>query len=124
MTRIILALAAAAMLGGALPAAAKPAADAAHAGEEVRVPLFRLGSFRSFRAVDRETLYIRGPGRHWYRVTTMGPCPNLTWARAIGVDAGPVRTLDRHSILLVDGDRCPVRSVVRSGPPPRRQSRR
>jgi hypothetical protein len=55
----------------------------------------------------------------------MGPCPNLPWAHRIGVDTRGTPTLDRFSTLLVDGDRCPVRSVVAAdGPPPRRSHRR
>ena len=123
MKRTILALALAAASFAAAPApAAGP--DKPAEGEEVRVPFLHLSAFNLFRADGRETLYIRGPGRRWYRVSTMGPCPNLPWAHRIGVDTRGGPTLDRFSILLVDGDRCPVRSVVTAdGPPPRRNRR-
>ena len=121
MNRLILALAAAASLGGALPAAAQPAREEA-LEEEVRVPFLHIGRMRTFRAIDQNTLYVRGHRREWYRITTMGPCPNLPWARFIGIDT-MTRTLDRFSVVIVDGDRCAVRSVVRSGEPPRRSRR-
>jgi hypothetical protein len=53
----------------------------------------------------------------------MGPCPNLPWARAIGIDNRGV-TLDRFSTLIVEDDRCPVQSVVRTSAPPPRRTRR
>jgi hypothetical protein len=119
----MLAVAAALTLGGTLPAAARHS-DRADLTEEVRIPLYRLGQFRTFRADGRETLYIRASGRQWYRVTTTGPCPNLPWARAIGVDARGSRTLDRFSMLIVEEDRCPVRSVTLSDEPPSRRELR
>ncbi|HEY0011816.1 MAG TPA: DUF6491 family protein [Allosphingosinicella sp.] len=123
---LILALAAAASLGGALPAAAQPGSQAqahADAGErEVRVPFLHLGRARSFRAVDERTVYLHAGRDEWYRLTTFAPCINLPWAHHIGVDShgGP---LDRTSVLLVDGQRCALDSVVRSGEPPKRQRR-
>ena len=88
------------------------------------MPLFQLGQFQTFRAIDRDTVYIRGIGRQWYRVATMGPCPNLPWARALGLDTSGARTLDRFSTLIVEGDRCAVASVTRSAEPPRRPARK
>ncbi|HEX8644309.1 MAG TPA: DUF6491 family protein [Allosphingosinicella sp.] len=120
--RIIATLAAAASLGAVAPAAAEPADEAA-IEEEVRVPFLHVGRFRTFRATDQRTLYIRATNRQWYRVTTMGPCPNLPWARAIGIDNRGV-TLDRFSTLIVEDDRCPVQSVVRTSAPPPRRTRR
>jgi hypothetical protein len=120
---ILATLAAAASLGGAGPAAAEPEREAAYE-EEVRVPFLHVGRFRTFRATDNRTLYIRATNRRWYRITTMGPCPNLPWARAIGIDNHGGVTLDRFSTLIVEDDRCPVQSVVRSSEPPPRRARR
>ena len=120
MKKIILAFAAAASLcGGA--AASEPAAPAA---QEARIPFLHISRFRTFRAVDRETLYIENRRNDWYRITTLGHCPGLPFAMTIGVDTRGSPTLDRFSTLVVDGDRCAIQSVVRSGPPPPRQRRR
>ncbi|HYJ31574.1 MAG TPA: DUF6491 family protein [Allosphingosinicella sp.] len=122
MNGLALALGAAAALVGAAPAAAeKPAVDAA---EEARVPFLHIGRMRTFRAIDDETVYVQAQRRQWYRVLTMGPCPNLPWARFIGVDTRGSAMFDRFSTLIVDGERCAVSSVVRSGEPPRRERRR
>ena len=125
MTPFLFALAAAASLGGTLPAAAQTNSppEAHGAGErEVRVPFLHIGRARSFRAVDERTVYLHAGRDEWYRLTTFAPCINLPWAHHIGVDShgGP---LDRTSVLLVDGQRCALDSVVRSGEPPKRQRR-
>jgi hypothetical protein len=117
----ILALAAAASLGGALPAAAQPASKTTAVEErEVSIPFLHIGRTRSFRAIDERTVYLRAGRREWYRLTTFQSCLNLPWALNIGVDTHG-GALDRTSVLLVDGQRCPLRSVVRSGEPPKRQ---
>ena len=123
MNRFALVAAGAALLAGAAPAgAANP--DAIDVAEEARVPFLHIGRMRTFRAIDDETVYVRAQPRQWYRVRTMGPCPNLPWARHIGVDTRGSAVFDRFSTLIVDGDRCAVASVVRSGEPPRRERRR
>ena len=125
MTRfaLALALAGAAALPGASPAAAADT-PAMPAAEEARVPFLHLGRMRTFRAIDQNIVYVQAQRRQWYRVETMGPCPNLPWAHYIGVDTNGSAMFDRFSTLLVDGDRCAVSSVVRSGEPPRRDRRR
>lgn len=123
MNKIVLSVAAAASLGGAVPAAAE-APPAEEAGEEVSIPFFHIGGMRTFRAIDQNTLYIQARRREWYRVTTFGSCLNLPWARSIGVDTRGSPVFGRTSVLIVDGERCNVRSVVRSGAPPSRRELR
>ncbi|MDP8994597.1 MAG: DUF6491 family protein [Pseudomonadota bacterium] len=117
MTKIFFPLAAALALTGA-PAAAQSVEEPA--AEEARIPFLHIGRMRSFRAIDQNTLYVRVSRREWYRVTTLGPCPSLPWAHYIGVDTHGASAFDRFSTLVVEGERCPVASVVRSGPPPSR----
>ena len=121
MNRIVLAVAAAASL--AFPAAAETPPTVASV-EEASIPFLHIGRMRSFRAIDRNTLYIQARRREWYRVTTFGSCINLPWAHVIGVDTHGSPVFDRTSVLIVDGERCSVRSVVRSGEPPSRRERR
>jgi hypothetical protein len=109
-------------MGGAAPAEASAAQFAEE--REVRIPFFNLGRFRTFLATDNETLYVRASSRRWYKVTTLGPCPDLVWAHRIGIDnVGSTPWLDRFSMLIVEDSRCPVRSVVESGEPPKRERR-
>jgi len=122
MKRLAIALAAAAALGAATPAAAETPPTAAST-EEASIPFLHIGRPRSFRAIDEHTLYVEARRREWYRVTTFGTCRNLPWANVIGVDTHGMPSFDRTSVLIVDGERCIVRSVVRSGEPPRRRQR-
>jgi hypothetical protein len=121
MNGIALSLAGAALLAGS--AVAAPAAPSGEAEAEARIPFLHIGRMRHFRAVDRETLYIQARRNEWYRVTTFS-CLNLPWAHVIGVDTRGSAVFDRTSVLIVDGERCSVRSVVPSGPPPSRRERR
>jgi hypothetical protein len=121
MNRTALAFAAAAALASPAAAEAPPAAESV---EEARIPFLHIGRMRSFRAIDRHTLYIQARRREWYRVTTFGSCLNLPWAHVIGVDTHGSPVFDRTSVLIVDGERCTIRSVVRSGEPPSRSERR
>jgi hypothetical protein len=91
--------------------------------EEVRVPFVQFGGIRSFHAVGDDIVYLEGRrSREWYRATMNGPCLNLAHALRIGIDTRfNGNTLDNSSRLLVDGDSCAIRSLVRSGPPPRRR---
>ncbi|HEX8193945.1 MAG TPA: DUF6491 family protein [Allosphingosinicella sp.] len=116
------ALAAAASLGGALPAAAQPESRPAIEEREASIPFLHIGRARTFRAIDDHTLYLRATNRQWYRVTTLGMCRNLQWAHNIGVDTFG-SAFDRNSFLIVDGERCALRSVVRSEEPPKRSRR-
>jgi hypothetical protein len=106
-------------------ALAAPAAAAPQVGpeEEAQIPFLHLSRLTRFHSAGEDTVYIRGPGRQWYRATTLGPCLNLPWALAIGVDTRGAPTLDRFSSLIVEGERCPLQSVVKSGPPPRKERR-
>lgn len=122
MKRLASVLAAGAAFTAAPPAAAETPPTVAST-EEASIPFLHIGRPRSFRAIDDHTLYVEARRREWYRVTTFGTCRNLPWARVIGVDTRGMPSFDRTSVLIVDGERCNVRSVVRSGEPPSRRSR-
>lgn len=98
-------------------------ASAPPADQEVRIPFVQFGGVRSFRAVSDQVVYLEGRrSREWYRATMNGPCFNLAYALSIGIDTRfNGNTLDNSSRLLVDGDSCPILSLVRSEPPPRRR---
>ena len=112
---MITTLLAAAALSAAAPAAAE-APQAPVASAEASVP-FANQRIRSFRALDPHSVYIRVNANRWYLARTATFCRELPYALAIGVDTFG-STLDRFSTLIVDGERCPLTSLVRSGPPP------
>lgn len=109
----------------ALPAAAAAAqrTDAA-IGQEARIAFPNNATIRTFRAAGRDTVYIQDRARRWYRASVVGPCFELPFAQAIGVDTRGARTLDRFSALIVEGERCPLVSFVRVAGPPERPRRR
>ncbi len=120
MRKSLLALAAAATLGsGALAAPAAATAD-----QEASIHFVNLRSLRTFDPVSRETIYFQDWNRQWYRASVLGFCFNLPWATRLGVDTHGTNSLDRFSTIIVDGDRCQLNSLVRSGPPPKKQKHR
>lgn len=104
----------------AAPVAAQPRpAASAQAAEEVRIPFVSFGGIRSFRADRDDEVYIEDRSRNWYRAELYGPCFGLPWALRIGIDPRG-SSFDRFSVLLVERERCQIRSLVRSGPPPKK----
>ena len=99
------------------------AAAAEEAPRETAIPFVSsIGSVEWRRASDN-ALYIRGGNGSWYLVRTMNRCTRLRTALAIGFETSALDQLDRHGAILVQGQRCPVASVTRSGEPPRRARR-
>jgi len=98
------------------PSAAQPTAAAPI---EASIPFVDHRGILDWKVGDRTTLYIQARDRKWYRVTVLSSCRNLDFAMRIGFDTGPSSQFDRSSYLLVEGQRCPVQSVVASGPPPK-----
>lgn len=102
----------------ALMAAAAPAAGPSPP-REASIPFVDRQGIRDWAVGDAATLYIQARDRKWYRATVLGSCRNLAFATRIGFDPGPSNQFDRSSHLLVEGQSCPVQSVVASGPPPK-----
>jgi uncharacterized protein DUF6491 len=125
MKKLILALAAGAVLATPSLAAPSPVGSPAVRGEEARIPFAnRRGGIRSFHAEEDDVVYIQDSRRNWYRAELVGPCLGLRWAIRIGVDTRGSSSFDRGSALLVEGDRCQLISLSRSERPPRRPSKR
>ena len=91
---------------------------------QASIPFVNHGGVRNFEAVGRDTLYIEDQHRHWYRAELMGYCPDLDFAQAIGFETRGPDTLDRFGTLIVRGQRCPLKSLVESGPPPKKVKHR
>ena len=98
------------------PSAAEPAATAPH---EASIPFVDHHGILDWKVGDRTTLYIQARDRKWYRATVLSSCRNLDFATRIGFDTGPSSQFDRSSYVLAGDQRCPVQSVVPSGPPPK-----
>jgi hypothetical protein len=104
-----------AALVAALPVAA---ASAAPSAREPSIPFVNHGGIRDWQAVDEETLYVQARNRDWYRAELIGPCLDLTFANAIGFETRGTDSFDRFSSIRVRGQRCAVKSLVKSDPPP------
>ena len=90
------------------------------AGKQASIPFVNHGGVRNFEAVGDETLYIEDQHRHWFRADLMGYCPELGFAQSIGFETRGPDTLDRFGTLIVRGQRCAIKSLIESGPPPKK----
>lgn len=111
----------AAMLATALPASAQAPTQTP---EQASIPFADAGSIRNFRATNSETLYLQDLRRQWYRAEMMGPCTDLPFTEAIGYEVRGTGRFDRFSTIVVRGRECAISSLVKSGPPPKREKRK
>lgn len=85
--------------------------------QEARIAFAANKGIQTWRAVDRETLLIEARGRKWYRAELMSVCPGLQHASTIGFDYQPDGSFDRFSSIIVDGLRCPLKSLKETESP-------
>lgn len=78
-----------------------------------------LGGIKDWRAVDRETLYIEGRNKRWFKATFMGPCTGIMFIDAIAFVTGPSGDLDKFCSIFVDGRRCHFRTFEPVDGPPK-----
>lgn len=118
MKPVLLAIA---LLGLAAPALAQTQSQPRQPRpEQASIPFVNTGAIRSYRPVSDTTVYIEDNRRQWYRADLFGPCFGIRDGIAIGVTTPFGGTLDNTSSFLVGRQRCPIESLVRSGPPPGR----
>lgn len=110
------------LLATATLVAANPAfaADATAKPVEASIPFVNMGSIQNWRADGDSALYIQDAHRKWYHATLMGPCTDLPFANAIGIETRGIDTLDRFGTIVVRHQRCAIQSFVASGPPPKK----
>lgn len=123
--KIMLLAAAAATFAAAVPAMAAPSAPGeARAPQEAGIPFVSFRTIRTFQPEGDETVFLEAQGR-WYRASLHGPCFNLRRSLRIDIDNRfSSNRLDNTSTFIVDGERCPIESLVAvDGPPPRRPRR-
>jgi Family of unknown function (DUF6491) len=96
------------------PAPEKPAAR-----EEVSIPFAQFGGIDDWRADGTKALYIKGRGSNdWYYAKLFSTCQGLNFANTIGFRNEAAGDFDRFSTILVDGQSCPLTSLVKSEKPP------
>ena len=87
---------------------------------ETAIPFVNSMSNIEWKAASNDSLWVRGGKGEWYFIRTSNRCNRLRSASAIGFHTSALGQLDRHGAILVQGVRCPVASIVRSDPPPRK----
>ena len=72
---------------------------------------------------SQDTLYIEAH-RKWYRADLFAPCRNLPYATAIGFESNPTGEFNRFSRIVVEGEPCQLKSLVRVDAPPAKAKKR
>jgi len=96
---------------------------AAHApaATSASIPFADHHGVRDWVAQGDDTIYFQDNARRWYKAVLFAPSTELPFATAIGIDSGPIGTLDRWGAVIVRGQRYPFQSFERvDGPPPRK----
>lgn len=107
----------------ALLLAAPPAfaAQQAPAQRDASIAFANHHGVRDWVAEGEQTIYFQDSGRRWYRATLFAPSTDLPFAQAIGLDTGPIGSLDKWSSVVIRGQRYPLQSFERvDGPPAKR----
>ena len=123
MKALLIPIAALAASSAAVAFEAAPQPASAQA-EEARIPFVSFRTIRTFHPVGDDIVYLQDRNGDWYRATLTVTCINLGHAIRIGVDTRFGNMLDNTSSFIVDGERCPIHSLVRSEPPPPRRRHR
>ena len=100
--------------------AALPAA-AADKSAESTIVFADSGGIQDWQAVDDKGLYVRGTNRQWYYATLFSPCFGLSTSHSVAFITSPGGSFDKFSSIVVENSRCPVTSLVKSDPPPKKE---
>jgi len=90
----------------------------APATRESYVPYAGSDGIVGWKADGERGVFIKGLVGGWHYAATSNRCGRLRTATNIGFITRGSSDLDRFGALLVEGSYCPLRSVVRSAPPP------
>lgn len=82
-----------------------------------------LGGIKDWRAVDRETLYVEGRNKRWFKVTFMGPCTGIMFTETIGFATDATGDLDKFSSVFVGGRQCHFRTFEPADGPPKKKKK-
>ncbi|MCW2395265.1 MULTISPECIES: DUF6491 family protein [unclassified Sphingobium] len=120
MTHFRKAMLASALLLAGAPVIAQPAAQGG-GGKEASIPFVDQRGIRDWQAVSDDQIYVQASGGQWYLATLMTGAPDLPFAQSIGFETKGLDRLDRFGAIVVAGTRYPLKSLVESGPPPKKK---
>lgn len=86
--------------------------------EQASIPFATTSGIEGWRAIDDDTLYIRGRFDEWYKADLFGPCFGLEFDPTIGFVVRYGSSFDRSSSILVEGRECRLSSLVKVDGPP------
>lgn len=90
-------------------------------GKETSIPFIGTIGLYNFEADGDRGVWLQDQRRKWYYASISGACTGLPFANRIAVDTRFGGTsLDRTGVLLVDGQRCYIDSLVTSAGPPKK----
>ena len=95
----------------------------AQAPAETSLPFANQGGVRDWQADGDSKIYVQDASGKWYLAALAVPAPDLPFATKIGFETKGTDTLDRFGVLIVQGARYPLSSLVQSGPPPAKSKR-
>ncbi|MBM3515281.1 MAG: hypothetical protein FJX59_16435 [Alphaproteobacteria bacterium] len=85
--------------------------------DQAEIPFAGMDGIRDWREDGNRALYVEGRNRQWYRAELFAPCHGLNFAHSIGFVVEPSDTFDRFSAVVVDGQICRLKSLVKSEKP-------
>lgn len=92
-------------------------------GIEAQISFPNEGAIRNFEADGNDGLWLEDRQLRWYYAEIAGGCQELNFAHAIGFDTRGAPRFDKFSAIIVDGERCPISSLVTSEKPLPRKER-
>jgi hypothetical protein len=100
-------------------ASAKPSAPHVwpELGVETSIAFPNHGTIRNFEADGERGIWLEDQQRRWYYARFTGSCYGLNFVQAIGFDTRGSARFDRYAAILVEGDRCPIESLVTAEKP-------
>ena len=95
----------------------------AQAPAETSMPFANQGGVRDWQADGDSRIYVQDASGKWYLATLAVAAADLPFATKIGFETKGADRLDRFGVLIVQGARYPLSSLVQSGPPPAKSKR-
>jgi hypothetical protein len=111
------------LLATVLLAAPAGAAPPQAGSGDARIAFPNRGGIVRMQADGDDALYVQDRHQDWYKAQLYGPCYGLSRALGIGFDTRGSSDFDRFTTIVVGGERCPIQSLSRSGPPPSKRGR-
>ena len=94
-------------------------------GVEGNISFPAHGGIRNFRADNDKGVWLEDRQRNWYYASFLGTCPEIRFARGVGIDTRGSARFDKFSRILVGKNSCAIATLVTADKPlPAREQRR